>query len=152
LCLRSSLIPMSLAAAANALTKVQGFAKGRADVVRLYRDVQHHLPRILTIFDITSPKLPEARLRVRELFDKNRDVQDTRVVSLLVSRGQQELEETLMQWKQKSQLMRTLAPAETQDRTNLARALHMGGGADADREALFMANFRAGEDHPDDGY
>ena len=97
-------------AGANAITKATSGFAGRSDVIRLYRDVQHQLARVLTIYDITDADcpLPVARESIRAAFEKNKDVQDPRVVSLLVARGQQELEETLMQWKQKSQLMRTL--------------------------------------------
>ena len=77
-------------------------------MIRLYRDVQHHLARVLTIYDITTAdcSVGDARQAIRAAFDKNKDVQDPRVVSLLVSRGQQELEETLMQWKQKPHRIR----------------------------------------------
>ena len=118
-------------AGANAITKATSGFAGRSDVIRLYRDVQHQLARVLTIYDITDADcpLPVARESIRAAFEKNKDVQDPRVVSLLVARGQQELEETLMQWKQKSQLMRTLTPAETNERMAAARAVTAGGVA-----------------------
>ena len=147
------------AAGANAITKATSGFAGRRDVIRLYRDVQHNLARVLTIYDITTAdcSVGDARQAIRAAFDKNKDVQDPRVVSLLVSRGQQELEETLMQWKQKSQLMRTLKPSETLQRTHAAGAMAaVGGIVDKDsleyKEALFKQLFLANEDHPDDGY
>ena len=141
-------------AGANAITKATSGFAGRSDVIRLYRDVQHQLARVLTIYDITEADcpLPVARESIRAAFEKNKEVQDPRVVSLLVARGQQELEETLMQWKQKSQLLRTLTPAETTDRTIAVRAIANSGGAAANKHDLFMSRFLANEDSPEDTY
>ena len=47
---------------------------------------------------------------VRKEFDKNLSVVDPGVLNILVSKGYMELEETLMQFKQKTHLMRILAP------------------------------------------
>ena len=43
-----------------------------------------------------------------------RDVKDPRVINMLVSKGQQELEESLMQWKQKTHLIQSLTPDRNQ--------------------------------------
>ena len=141
------------AAGANAITKATSGFAGRRDVIRLYRDVQHNLARVLTIYDITTAdcSVGDARQAIRAAFDKNKDVQDPRVVSLLVARGQQELEETLMQWKQKSQLMRTLTPAETNERMAAVRAVTAGGVAPSKHD-LFLSRFLANEDAPEDTY
>jgi hypothetical protein len=50
--------------------------------------------------------LPQAVSAIRGHFEKNSHVKDERVRSLLINKGYMELEETLMQWKQKAQLMR----------------------------------------------
>jgi flagellar biosynthesis regulator FlbT len=55
-----------------------------------------------------EPKV--ARARVAELFRKNANVQDERVVRVLVSKGYMELEETMLQYKQTTHLMRLLDP------------------------------------------
>jgi len=63
------------------------------------------LPKVLSIYDIDIP-VPQARLYVKEHFTQNSHIEDPRVIDMLVNKGYMELEETLMQWKQKAQLMR----------------------------------------------
>ncbi|GMH84515.1 hypothetical protein TrST_g1305 [Triparma strigata] len=74
-------------------------------VPTLYRSMLRELPKVLSIYDIDMP-LPEATLKIKNLFTQNSHVKDERVKDILVAKGYMELEETLMQWKQKAQLMR----------------------------------------------
>eukprot|EP00565_Helicotheca_tamesis_P007340 CAMPEP_0185723110 /NCGR_PEP_ID=MMETSP1171-20130828/55_1 /TAXON_ID=374046 /ORGANISM="Helicotheca tamensis, Strain CCMP826" /LENGTH=121 /DNA_ID=CAMNT_0028390773 /DNA_START=56 /DNA_END=421 /DNA_ORIENTATION=+ len=74
-------------------------------VARLYRSIAKELPRVMTIYDIDIP-LPEARDAVREHFRKNGHVKDDRVVSMLIETGYMDLEEALLQHKQRSHLVR----------------------------------------------
>ena len=74
-------------------------------VVQLYRSMSREVPKVLSIYDIDIP-VNEARQLIRGHFTKNGHVKDSRVVDMLVAKGYMELEETLMQWKQKAQLMR----------------------------------------------
>jgi len=76
-------------------------------VTRLYRAVSKEVPRILTIYDIDLP-VPEARQAVRDLFTNNGHIKDKRVVDMLVEKGYMDLEETLLQWKQRPHLIRQL--------------------------------------------
>eukprot|EP00566_Odontella_aurita_P025819 CAMPEP_0113537514 /NCGR_PEP_ID=MMETSP0015_2-20120614/6867_1 /TAXON_ID=2838 /ORGANISM="Odontella" /LENGTH=121 /DNA_ID=CAMNT_0000437015 /DNA_START=25 /DNA_END=390 /DNA_ORIENTATION=- /assembly_acc=CAM_ASM_000160 len=85
-------------------------AKARAIPVanpaaRLYRSICKEVPRVLTIYDIDLP-ISTARKSIREHFDKNDLVQDQRVREMLIERGYMELEETLLQHKQRSHLSR----------------------------------------------
>mmetsp|Transcript_29206 Transcript_29206/g.45389 ORF Transcript_29206/g.45389 Transcript_29206/m.45389 type:complete len:122 (+) Transcript_29206:68-433(+) len=73
--------------------------------VGLYRAILRELPRVITVYDLEVP-VPAARVAVREMFRKNDGVKDTAVRSMLVEKGYMELEETLLQWKQKAQIMR----------------------------------------------
>ena len=56
--------------------------------------------------------LNEASSVLKEHFRRNGWVKDKVVIGLLVAKGYMELEETLLQHKQKTHLMRILAPVE----------------------------------------
>jgi len=72
---------------------------------RLYRAILKELPRVLTIYDIDIP-IPQAKAAIRADFTKNQDIQDERVKHMLVEKGYMDLEETLLQHKQRSHLLR----------------------------------------------
>lgn len=55
-------------------------------------------------FDI--PKSEEqCKAKLREMFVKNKEVGDVRVIDMLVIKGQMELKECTKQWKQKGHVM-----------------------------------------------
>ncbi|KDO29249.1 hypothetical protein SPRG_19915 [Saprolegnia parasitica CBS 223.65] len=80
---------------------------GTNPAVTLYRHITKQVPRVLTLYDINmEPR--EARLAVQAFFRKNAEIKDPRVIDMLISKANMELEETLMQWKQKSHLLTLL--------------------------------------------
>ncbi|KAF0682692.1 Aste57867_25210 [Aphanomyces stellatus] len=80
---------------------------GSTPAVTLYRQITKQVPRVLTLYDI-SMEPAQARLAVQAFFRKNADVKDPRVVDMLITKAGMELEETLMQWKQKAHLQTLL--------------------------------------------
>eukprot|EP01041_Mallomonas_annulata_P004752 gene4752-9437_t len=88
----------------------------KISVVHLYRSIIREVPRVLTIYDIDMP-LKTARNAIAYHFRKHDFLKDGRVIGLLISKGYMELEETLMQWKQKTHLLRVLEPMELQKST-----------------------------------
>lgn len=68
----------------------------------------------MTIYDIDIP-LVEARRAISYHFRKHGDIEDSSVINILIDRGYKELEETLMQWKQKTHLLRILESIEFAD-------------------------------------
>ncbi|DAZ96790.1 TPA: hypothetical protein N0F65_005788 [Lagenidium giganteum] len=82
-------------------------ARTSSPAVTLYRYITKQVPRVLTLYDV-SMEPAEARLAIQALFRKNADVKDPRVVDMLITKANMELEETLMQWKQKVHLITLL--------------------------------------------
>lgn len=48
----------------------------------------------------------QCRDKLKEEFVKNKEIQDVRVIDMLVIKGQMELKETVKIWKQKGHIMR----------------------------------------------
>ncbi|CAH0491048.1 hypothetical protein KXD40_002269 [Peronospora effusa] len=87
-------------------------ASASSPAVTLYRYITKQVPRVLTLYDI--PMEPaEARLAVQALFRQHAAVKDPRVVDMLITKANMELEETLMQWKQKVHLVKLLEHGQT---------------------------------------
>lgn len=114
--------------------------KTSSPAVTLYRYITKQVPRVLTLYDI-SMEPAEARLAVQALFRKHADVKDPRVVDMLITKANMELEETLMQWKQK---------------VHLLTLLEAGASLRADKKSAkktiddSLANFYAGLDDDED--
>ncbi|ETN07402.1 hypothetical protein PPTG_13316 [Phytophthora nicotianae INRA-310] len=82
-------------------------ASKASPAVTLYRYITKQVPRVLTLYDIPMEPV-EARLAVQALFRQHANVKDPRVVDMLITKANMELEETLMQWKQKVHLVTLL--------------------------------------------
>ena len=71
------------------------------------RTVLKELPRVLVLYDVDMP-LQQAKKAMEYHFRKYAHVEDERAKSVLLAKGYMELEETLMQWKQQSHVLRLL--------------------------------------------
>lgn len=88
-------------------SSVISFVQGQREVVELYRRMCKSLPHVLNVYDIDMTPAA-ARNHIAELFRQNSHVRDPRVVAMLVHQGQLELDETLLQYKQRSHLIERL--------------------------------------------
>lgn len=103
------------------------------EVVHLYRRVCREIPRVINVFDLDMTER-EVRKKVRRLFDKNANVTDPRMVAMLLEKGEMDFQETVEQWKQKSQLHRLLGHDE---RSKIVLPEHQ-------HESKFLQDFYAG--------
>lgn len=97
--------------ALRALVQAGPKVSDKTSVIGLYRTIVREIPRVLTIYDVDMP-VALARSRIGYHFRKHSGLKDGRVIGILLAKGYMELEETLMQWKQKTHLLRILEPAE----------------------------------------
>jgi hypothetical protein len=68
----------------------------------------------MEIYDILHMGEPEIRKVIRSHFYHHKEIKDVRVIAMLVEKGYIDLEDTLLQHKQKSQLMILLeGPTQT---------------------------------------
>mmetsp|Transcript_17249 Transcript_17249/g.24991 ORF Transcript_17249/g.24991 Transcript_17249/m.24991 type:complete len:121 (-) Transcript_17249:91-453(-) len=95
--------------ALRALVKGAELQKGaeKSSVAQLYRSIIKEIPRVLILYDVDMP-LKTAKSAIRYHFRQHKFLKDGRIIGLLLAKGYMELEETLMQWKQKTHLLRIL--------------------------------------------
>ncbi|CAM9839413.1 unnamed protein product [Choristocarpus tenellus] len=105
--------------------------EGASSSVQLYRTITKELPRVLILYDIDM-SFQEARSALAASFRRNGHLKDPRVIDTLVMKGYMELEETTMQYKQKTHLLKILEPMKQ----NPARSVRDD----------FMDKFMAGTD------
>lgn len=73
-------------------------------VINLYKAWYRQIP--LSLYKYGNPvSCDVARKKLRELFEKNKNLTDIRVIDMLVIKGQMELVETAKMWKQNCHFM-----------------------------------------------
>lgn len=93
-----------------ALRLVADKLAGTNPAVQLYRHITKQVPRVLTLYDINMEP-SDARKAIQNLFRQHAHVKDPRAIDMLVTKAHMEMEETLMQWKQKTHLLTLLEEA-----------------------------------------
>lgn len=79
--------------------------EARHRVMALYRAWYRQIPYILhnEPYDVTEK---QCRDKLREIFYNNAHIQDTRVIDMLVLKGQMDLQETVRKWKQECHFLK----------------------------------------------
>lgn len=96
---------MALAKTAKALD-VQALMRGK--VLDLFRRMCRQVPRMVKLYELPY-EATEMRHIIGLLFKKNAHVQDPRLIDMLCAKGEMEMEETLMQWKQRGHVLHLLS-------------------------------------------
>ena len=114
-----------MAAASNmARTTVsQSLGEANKRVARLYKAVMREIPLLLRTYAL-DVRAEEVAAAVRRQFRKHQ-TNDPRVIDMLVFRGEQELLEAQMHWKQKTHIIRYLESDATPAATKSANSEFM---------------------------
>lgn len=93
----------------TAFAEVTRFSKTPADLKRrvlsLYRAYTRRAPSFVEMYEMDVP-VGIVRTKVREMFERNRYVEDMRVRNILLAQGHNEFQETVNFWKQESHVMK----------------------------------------------
>lgn len=80
-------------------------AEAHRRVINLYRAWYRQIPYILHENHLLPVNEKQCKDKLREMFYANRNVKDIRVIDMLVIKGQMELNECVMKWKQECHMM-----------------------------------------------
>lgn len=79
-------------------------AEARTRVLQLYKAWYRHIPTMVYEFDIPV-SVAKSRDLLRDKFRSNAHIKDTRVIDMLVVKGQQDLQEVVEAWAQAPHIM-----------------------------------------------
>lgn len=79
-------------------------AEARTRVMQLYKAWYRQIPQMVAEFDIPV-SVERTRDILREKFRTNAHIKDTRVIDMLVIKGQQDLQEVVEMWAQAPHIM-----------------------------------------------
>ncbi|RIA97099.1 NADH dehydrogenase, alpha subcomplex, subunit 6 [Glomus cerebriforme] len=81
-------------------------------VLHLYRDWQRAAPKVVSGYLLDIP-ISAVRAKIREEFEKNRHVQNLRVIDILIFKGRAEYQETVNIWKLETHVMNYFSKEES---------------------------------------
>ncbi|KAI0712741.1 NADH-ubiquinone oxidoreductase Complex1 subunit [Cerioporus squamosus] len=120
-------IPARLARTAHISSSPE---QARSRVLKLYRDWYRGAPEIVSLYALNvSPAY--VRHCIRQHFEQNRFVSDTRVIDVLVQKGQQEFQETMNCWKQLDHIMGILLQPKGRPPRTFLQKFYEGRDEDA---------------------
>ncbi|KAF8578893.1 NdufA6 NADH-ubiquinone oxidoreductase 14.8 kDa subunit [Ramaria rubella] len=100
-------------------------SEARSRVIQLYRDWYRAAPEIVSLYGLTvTPTL--IRQRMREEFERNRYVDDIRVIDRLALKWQQEYQETMNCWKQEPHILGMLLQPKDRPRETFLQKFYKG--------------------------
>ncbi|KAI5820015.1 NADH-ubiquinone oxidoreductase 14.8 kDa subunit [Pyronema omphalodes] len=77
----------------------------RARVIKSYRDWYRAAPEIVNLY-VLEVDTPQVRTKIRQEFERNRNVKQLPVVDMLITKSNMEFQETMNYWKQITQIMK----------------------------------------------
>ncbi|KAI8967928.1 hypothetical protein BDF20DRAFT_897907 [Mycotypha africana] len=84
----------------------------RMRALALYRKWQKSVPDIMKLHELNIPT-SSIRAKIREEFEKNRDVEKLEVRDILYAKGEMEYQEVMNVWKQTNHIMNYFRKEET---------------------------------------
>lgn len=95
----------------HAAKQAHSAAEAHARVMKLYKSMVAAVPNVINVYDMNMTP-SDLRALIKKQFLRNADVKDPRVIDMLVVKGWMDLEETLLQFKQKTHLAERLQISE----------------------------------------
>lgn len=103
-----------MASTGVATTASRSFAEASLRNHHLYRKAMRSAPRIIQMYDLPY-SVGQVRTRIAEEFRKHQNVEDPVTMDMLWFKAKNELDETLMTWKQRPHVLKYFAPQKKQE-------------------------------------